>query len=287
MLFGCDVSPPTSLLGCPPCLDFDWTSWYRGASSKMIATQGVVKMASSATLLLWQLMLLSCIDAATPSIRARPPTFATYCGLRDWLGPNLAWFVFSQMLEIVHSWWTLYTWHTVEKFGLIAFLCQASHFPVFSWLVITLTYPTQSATCDILSVATQVYLPFHPQWGSSRFFSGRHCTRVWDPHQAPRTWCKWLWAAIICFYWSPSRVCWWVLWEPQLLSTDPRTVTSRFDPPVCGAVTVLVTLEPLWIPCTCECWAPEECNTKVWPRQYLHIWHSNKGTRRRSSRWLV
>jgi len=63
------------------------------------------------------------------------------------------------MLEIVHSWRTLYTQHTVEKLGLIAFLCQASHFPVFDWLVITLTYHTQSAY--ILSVATQVYLPFH------------------------------------------------------------------------------------------------------------------------------
>jgi len=53
----------------------------------------------------------------------------------------------------------MYTRHTVEKLGLIALLCQASHFLVFDWLVITLTYPTQSA--NILSVANQVYLPFH------------------------------------------------------------------------------------------------------------------------------
>ena len=63
------------------------------------------------------------------------------------------------MLEIVHSWRTLYTRHTVEKLGLIALLCQASHFPVFDWLVITLTYHTKSTY--IMSVATQVYLPFH------------------------------------------------------------------------------------------------------------------------------
>ena len=45
-----------------------------------------------------------------------------------WLaGPNSAWFVFSQMLEVVHSWWSLYTRHTVGKLGLIALLCQASH----------------------------------------------------------------------------------------------------------------------------------------------------------------
>ena len=34
------------LLSC-----FDWTSLYRGASSKMITTQGLLKTASSATLL--------------------------------------------------------------------------------------------------------------------------------------------------------------------------------------------------------------------------------------------
>jgi len=45
------------------------------------------------------------------------------------------------------------------KLGLIVLLCEASHFPVFDWLVIILTYLTQSA--NILSVATQVHLPFH------------------------------------------------------------------------------------------------------------------------------
>jgi hypothetical protein len=53
----------------------------------------------------------------------------------------------------------LYTLHKVETLGLIALVCQAPHCPVLDWLVITLTYPTKSA--NILSVATQVYLPFH------------------------------------------------------------------------------------------------------------------------------
>jgi len=68
------------LLSC-----FDWTSRYLGASSKMITTQGLLKTASSATLLPRASMELSCIDAATPSIRAHPSTSATYGGLRDWL----------------------------------------------------------------------------------------------------------------------------------------------------------------------------------------------------------
>ena len=62
------------------------------------------------------------------------------------------------MLEIISDWRTLYARHTVEKLGLIALLCQASHFPVFDWLLTSLTYLTQSA--NILSVTTQVYLPF-------------------------------------------------------------------------------------------------------------------------------
>jgi len=38
------------------------------------------------------------------------------------------------MLEIVCDWGSLYDQHTVEKPGLIAPLCKASHFPVFDWL---------------------------------------------------------------------------------------------------------------------------------------------------------
>jgi len=68
------------LLSC-----FDWTSRYRGGSSKMITTQGLSKTASSATLLPRASMYLSWFDAATPSIHARPSTSATYGGLRDWL----------------------------------------------------------------------------------------------------------------------------------------------------------------------------------------------------------
>jgi len=34
------------------------------------------------------------------------------------------------MLEIVYDWRSLYAQHTLEKLGLIALLCQASHFPV-------------------------------------------------------------------------------------------------------------------------------------------------------------
>jgi len=44
-----------------------------------------------------------------------------------------------------------------EKIGLIALLCQASHFPVFDWLLTSLKCLTQSA--NILSIATKVYLP--------------------------------------------------------------------------------------------------------------------------------
>jgi len=40
----------TVIVGCL-FSDFDWTSWYRGASLKMITTQGVVRTASSSTLL--------------------------------------------------------------------------------------------------------------------------------------------------------------------------------------------------------------------------------------------
>ena len=46
----------------------------------------------------------------------------------------------------------------MEKLGLIAPLCQASHFPIFDWLSTSLKYLTQSA--NILSVTTQVDLSF-------------------------------------------------------------------------------------------------------------------------------
>jgi len=49
----------------------------------------------------------------------------------------------------------------VEKLGLIAPLRQASHFPGFDWLSTSLKYLAQST--NILSVATQVDLPFHLQ----------------------------------------------------------------------------------------------------------------------------
>ena len=53
------------------------------------------------------------------------------------------------------------------KLGLIALLCQASHFPVFDWLLTSLKYLSQSA--NILSVATQVNLSF--QCGAAAYFS--------------------------------------------------------------------------------------------------------------------
>ena len=61
------------------------------------------------------------------------------------------------MLEIVCDWGSLYDQHTVEKPGLIAPLCQASHFPVFDWLSTNLKYLAQSS--HVLSVDTQVVLP--------------------------------------------------------------------------------------------------------------------------------
>jgi len=66
---------------------------------------------------------------------------------------NLARVLFSQMLEIIYNWCSLYARHTVEKLGLTAILCQASHFIVFDWLPTSLKYLTKSA--NILSVATQ------------------------------------------------------------------------------------------------------------------------------------
>jgi len=82
------------------------------------------------------------------------------------------------MLRIVHSWRTLYTGHTAEKLGLIALLCQASYLPVFDWLVITLTYHTQSV--NIFVVTTQVFLSFH-RGTAPVLFSGMHCMRIWAP----------------------------------------------------------------------------------------------------------
>ena len=48
------------------------------------------------------------------------------------------------MLEVVYDWQSLYALHTVAKFGLIAPLRQASHFPVFCWLSTSLKYLAQS-----------------------------------------------------------------------------------------------------------------------------------------------
>jgi len=72
------------------------------------------------------------------------------------------------MLEIVHDWRSLYARHTVEKLGLIALLCQASHFPVFDWLLTSLKYLSQSA--NMLSVTTQVNLSFQPECGAAACF---------------------------------------------------------------------------------------------------------------------
>jgi hypothetical protein len=60
------LSGYASIIGCLLSC-FDWTSRYRGGSSKMITTQGLLKTASSATLfkLPRASMYLSCIDAAT------------------------------------------------------------------------------------------------------------------------------------------------------------------------------------------------------------------------------
>jgi len=60
------------------------------------------------------------------------------------------------MLEVVYGWRSLYSRHAVEKLDLIALLCQASHFPVFDWLLTSLKYLTQSA--NILSIAPQAHL---------------------------------------------------------------------------------------------------------------------------------
>ena len=49
------LSRYVSMIGCLLSY-FDWTSLYRGDSSKMITTQGLLKMASSATLLSWASM---------------------------------------------------------------------------------------------------------------------------------------------------------------------------------------------------------------------------------------
>ena len=104
----------------------------------------------------------------------------------------------------------LYNRHTVEKLGLIGLVCQASHFPVLDWLVITLTYPTKSA--NILSVATHVYLPFHraaapvfvPPGCIARAsgllaFDGNGCGQPFYVLVGPPPACVGV------------RVCWWVL----------------------------------------------------------------------------
>ena len=109
----------------------------------------------------WRHTLYSCAPLLLYYVR-RSPRLA---------GSNSAWVIFSQMLEVVYCWRSLYTWHTVEKLGLIALLCQASHFPVFDWLLTSLTYLTQSA--NILSVATLVYLPF--QCGAAAWFFSPGC----------------------------------------------------------------------------------------------------------------
>jgi len=55
------------------------------------------------------------------------------------------------MLEVVCDWRPLYARHTVAKFGLIAPLRLASHFPVFDRLSTSLKYVAQSM--HVLSVA--------------------------------------------------------------------------------------------------------------------------------------
>jgi len=69
------------------------------------------------------------------------PLYICHVCRSAWLtGPNSARVVISQMLEIICDWWSLYARHTVEKLGLIAPLCQASHFPVLDWLSTSLKY---------------------------------------------------------------------------------------------------------------------------------------------------
>jgi len=83
------------------------------------------------------------------------------------------------MLEIISDWWSLYARHTVAKLGLIAPLCQASHFPVFDWLSTSLKYIAQSM--HILSVATQVNLPFQCGTGVGLFLLSSMACALWLP----------------------------------------------------------------------------------------------------------
>jgi len=79
------------------------------------------------------------------------------------------------MLEAVCDWRSLYARHTVAKLGLIVPLRQASYFPVFDWVSTSLEYFAQSM--HVLSVATQVNLPFH--CGAAVGFSFR---AAWHAH---------------------------------------------------------------------------------------------------------
>jgi len=163
MLFA-DVSPPILLLGCPPCLGVLVLGFWLDlpVSGGLVeddhhargCEDGVFRYLAAVT------VQVTFVYQYCHTFYSCAPLHLCHVRRSPWLaGPICAWFVFSQMLEIVHSWRMLYNRHMVGKLGLIALLCQASHFPVFDWLVITLTYPTQSTT--IPSVAIQVYLPFH------------------------------------------------------------------------------------------------------------------------------
>jgi len=98
--------------------------------------------------------------------RCRPPTSS----------PRV---VFPHMLEIVCDWRLLYARHTVEKFGLIAPLRQASHFPVFDGLSTSLKYLAHSTS--IFSVATQVDLPFQCGTAVGLFLPSSMACALWLP----------------------------------------------------------------------------------------------------------
>jgi hypothetical protein len=83
------------------------------------------------------------------------------------------------MLEVVCDWRPLYARHTVAKFGLIAPLRQASHFPVFDRLSTSLKYFAQSM--HVLSVATQVNLPFQCGTAVGLFLPSSMACALWLP----------------------------------------------------------------------------------------------------------
>jgi len=65
------------------------------------------------------------------------------------------------------------------KFGLIASLRQASHFPVFDRLPTSLKYFAQSM--HVLSVATQVNLPFQCGTAVGLFLPSSMACALWLP----------------------------------------------------------------------------------------------------------